>query len=176
LLERGLIRGYWIGPDGRQATLAFFHENELVGTAVIMGHPPWAFMQVVVESTVTSLDVETVRDLAASEIEVMTAFATVLAARVRYASRLLSVRSLGNIKERLAYDLLERASRSQLIVGRLEARATQSDLADSIGSSREVVSRALRVLRGAGIVETGQGVIRIEDPVRLAAIVRAFEM
>jgi CRP-like cAMP-binding protein len=81
---------------------------------------------------------------------------------------------LGNIRERLAYDLLDRACRSQLGVGRLEVPATHADLADSIGSSREVVSRALRDLRAARIVETAPGMVRVIDPLHLAAIVRAF--
>lgn len=97
-----------------------------------------------------------------------------LAAYVRSAARLIAVRSLGNIRERLAYDLLERACRSQLAVGRLDVKATQSDLADSIGSAREVISRALGTLRAEGIVETAPGTIRVILPMRLADIVRAF--
>ncbi|MEA2627981.1 MAG: Crp-like helix-turn-helix domain, partial [Chloroflexota bacterium] len=55
-----------------------------------------------------------------------------------------------------------------------EARATHEDLAYSIGSSREVVSRTLKGLRLAGIVETAPGRTRVLNPVRLAAIARAF--
>ncbi|HZK75065.1 MAG TPA: helix-turn-helix domain-containing protein [Clostridia bacterium] len=87
---------------------------------------------------------------------------------------MIAVRSLGNISERLAFDLLERACRSQLAVGRLEARATHQDLAGSIGSSREVVSRALKGLRDDGIVETAPGMTRVLDSVRLAQIVRTL--
>jgi CRP/FNR family transcriptional regulator len=86
----------------------------------------------------------------------------------------IAVRSLGNIRERVAFDLLERSFQSLLLVGRLEARATQADLADSIGSSREVVSRTLGVLRNEGIIETSPGLVRVLDPLRLEAIVRAF--
>lgn len=82
--------------------------------------------------------------------------------------------SLGTIPERLAFDLLERASRSQLSLGRLDAKGTQQDLADSFGSSREVVSRALKELRAAGIVETAPGLTRVLDSIRLADIVRTF--
>lgn len=81
---------------------------------------------------------------------------------------------LGNIPERLAFDLLERATVTQLSLGRLEARATHQDLADSIGSSREVVSRTLKELLAAGIVETAPGLTRVLDPVRLADIVRTY--
>jgi len=84
------------------------------------------------------------------------------------------VGSLGSIPERLAFDLLERASRSQLSLGRLEAKGTNQDLADSIGSSREVVSRALKGLRAAGIIETAPGMTRVLDPIRLADIVRTY--
>ncbi len=174
LLERGLARGYSSVPDGRQATVTFFHAHDLVGGITLISHAPRIYVQAVVDSTMATLDVEIARELAMTETEVTIAIATHLAARIRNAFQLIAVRSLGNIRERVAYDLLDRACRFQLESGRLEARATHSDLADSIGSSREVVSRALRDLRVAKIVETAPGMVRVIDPIRLAAIVRAF--
>jgi CRP/FNR family transcriptional regulator, anaerobic regulatory protein len=174
LLEQGLVRVFCSVPDGRQATVAFSHPNEVIGGTTIAGQAPATYCQVVVESVLVALDVDHVRALMAREIEVALASTTHLAAVVRNAFRLIAVRSLGNIAERTAYDLLERACRSQLAVGRLEIRATHADLADSIGSSREVVSRALRRLRSLGILETSPGLVRVADPERLAGIVRAF--
>jgi CRP/FNR family transcriptional regulator, cyclic AMP receptor protein len=174
LIESGLARTFWYVPDGRQATMAFTHPTELVGVTTIMGDLPWLFLQVITESRMTILDIEAVRNLAAAEVEVSKAVGAHLLRRLREAYRLIAVRTLGNIKERVAYDLLDRAAQSQLVVGRLEVRATQADIADSVGSSREVMSRALRDLRVAGIVETVPGIIRVIDPGRLAAIVRAF--
>jgi CRP/FNR family transcriptional regulator, cyclic AMP receptor protein len=174
VVERGLARVYAGVPDGRQATVAFVHRNELAGGTAIVSHPPRVHIQVVINSTLTILDMDNVRTLAASEPDVCKAVAVHLAARVRSDFMLISVRSLGNIRERVAYDLLDRACQSQLIVGRLEVTATHANLADSIGSSREVVSRALRDLRVAGIVETAPGRVRVIDPARLAAIVRGF--
>jgi CRP/FNR family cyclic AMP-dependent transcriptional regulator len=174
LVERGLARMYWSLPDGRQATISILRPTELVGGATAIGHPPWLFLQVITQSTLTILDVNVVRKLVATELEVSAAISAHLAMRVRDAYRLIAVRSLGNIRERMAYDLLDRACKSQLTVGRLEVAATQADIADSIGSSREVMSRALRELRAGGIVETAPGLIRVLDPERLAAIVRAF--
>ncbi|HLQ15490.1 MAG TPA: Crp/Fnr family transcriptional regulator [Candidatus Eisenbacteria bacterium] len=173
VIERGLARCYWSVPDGRQATVAFLHPKELVCPTII-GDPACTFVQVVTESALTSLDPETVRDLAASETEVSAAMSAHLSMRVRAAHRLIAIRSLGSIRERVAYDLLDRASQSQLVVGRLEVRATQADIADSIGSSREVISRALTSLRAKGIVETAPGVVRILAPSLLASIVGAF--
>jgi CRP/FNR family transcriptional regulator len=174
ICDRGLVRAYWNVPDGRQATLGVGHARELVGATAIARHAAPVFVQVVVESVLTMLDVEIVRNLAKTEVEVAAALATHLAARVNDAFGVIAVRSLGSITERLAFDLLERAFESQLAVGRLEVRATHANLADSIGSSREVVSRALNSLRDAGIIETATGLVRLLDPIRLAAIVRTF--
>jgi len=174
LIEQGLIRVFSTVPDGRQATVAYSRSTELLGATTIMGQTPSVYSQVVVESTLITLDLDLVRRLVVEEPDIALAVATHLAVVVRHAFRLIAVRSLGNIPERTAFDLLERACRSQLAVGRLEIRATHADLADSIGSSREVVSRALRRLRSLGMLATSPGLVRVMDPERLAAIVRAF--
>ncbi len=176
LVERGLARAYTSVPDGRQASVTFFHSHELIGGTSIASRPPKIYVQVVVKTTMTCLQVETVRELAKTENEVIAAVATHLASRIRSAYRLVAIRTLGDIRQRLAWDLLERACRTQLELGRLEARVTQSDLADSIGSAREVVGRTLSGLRKDGIVETAPGLVRVIDPLRLAGIVRAFAL
>jgi CRP-like cAMP-binding protein len=56
----------------------------------------------------------------------------------------------------------------------MSIKATHSDLGHSIGSSREVVTRALTFLRNDEIVSTTPGRIVVRDPVRLAAIIRRF--
>jgi CRP/FNR family transcriptional regulator, cyclic AMP receptor protein len=174
VIERGLARLYWTVPDGRQTTTAFLYPTELVGGVTLLGHSPVMFMQALTETTLISLDVQAVRELAATEIEVATAISNHFGMRARAAYGLVAIRTLGTIRERVAYDLLNRASQSQLVVGRLEVNATQADLADSIGSSREVVGRALRELRLLGIVETAPAVVRVLDPARLADSVMAF--
>ena len=180
LLEKGLARVFMSGRDGREATVAFIHPGNLVGARnLIRGipvdrEPPLTGVQAVIDSTFLLLDLVAVRRLAATDIDVITAIATHLAQRVHYDLRVVAVRTLGTVSERLAFDLLDRASKSQLADGRLEARATHEDLALSIGSSREVVGRSLKELCSAGIVETAPGLTRVLDPARLAAFVRAF--
>ena len=180
LLDKGLARVYMSARDGREATVAFVHPGNLVGARnLIRGipiehDPPLTGVQAVVDSTLTLLDIEKVRRLAASDIDVMTALATHLAQRVHYDLLVVAVRTLGTVSERLAFDLLDRASQTQVADGRLEASATHEELAYSIGSSREVVGRNLKELRAAGIVETSPGKTRIVRPERLAAMIRSF--
>jgi CRP/FNR family cyclic AMP-dependent transcriptional regulator len=61
--------------------------------------------------------------------------------------------------------------RREVTVGRpqdrLVARVTQQELADAVGSVREVVARALRDFRLAGLVATGPDTVLIVDPRRL---------
>jgi CRP/FNR family transcriptional regulator len=47
------------------------------------------------------------------------------------------------------------------------ADVSQQELADAVGSVREVVARALRDLRAAGIVGTSTDSVEILDPVQL---------
>jgi CRP-like cAMP-binding protein len=175
VVDRGLARVFATVEDGRQATVTFVHENELGGATAIASPRPNVQIQTVIESTLTMLDMERLRNLAASDNEVCAAIAAHLSGRVQAAFKLLAVRSLGTIKERVAWDLLDRSCQSQLTVGRLEAYARHADLADDIGSSREVVSRALGELRAAGIVETVPGIVRVIQPLGLSAIVRGFQ-
>jgi DNA-binding transcriptional regulator LsrR (DeoR family) len=48
------------------------------------------------------------------------------------------------------------------------ALVSQQDLANSVGSVREVVARVLAELRSEGLVRTSPGRIDILDPVRLS--------
>jgi hypothetical protein len=125
-------------------------------------------------STLTFLDLETARSVASREIEVVCALATVLAAFGRYSVRRFAVRSLGNIPERLAFELLERASRSHF----LSAASTQEariKISPIQWSSREVVSRALKGLRTAPHRRNRSwSDARVLDPICLANVVRTL--
>ena len=80
-----------------------------------------------------------------------------------------AVNAFGSVRQRVAAHLLDLASDRQRPGGRLVARVSQQKLADAAGSVREVVARALRDLRAAGIVATAADSIVILDPARLYA-------
>jgi CRP/FNR family transcriptional regulator len=63
--------------------------------------------------------------------------------------------------------LLDLASSQQGPRGPLVAHASQQELADAVGSVREVVARVLRELRLAGLVATLPDGVRILDPTGL---------
>jgi CRP/FNR family cyclic AMP-dependent transcriptional regulator len=77
--------------------------------------------------------------------------------------------AFANVRQRIARHLLDLASDQQR-PGLLVAPISQQELADAVGTVREVVVRVLRELRGVGVVQTGRDGIVILDPERLAGI------
>jgi CRP/FNR family transcriptional regulator, cyclic AMP receptor protein len=176
IVEHGLIRIFWSDPDGRQATVAFIGSRQLLGGAITVTGDQWqgGSAQAVVDTTLLNLNVTAVRRAADEELDVSHALSLDLATLVRMAFRTIIVRTLGSVSQRLAYDLLERACQKQLETGRLEASVTHADLADSIGSSREVVSRALKDYRAAGIIQTSPRCVRVVKPLMLFQTVKSY--
>jgi CRP/FNR family cyclic AMP-dependent transcriptional regulator len=174
VVESGLVRIFVRSADGRQASFAYVHSHSFYGAPTILGVGMSTSAQTLIETRLIRLDAGHVSALFEEDLEVAKALAHVMASRIGQAARLVTVRSLGTVRERLAYDLLERAS-DQLLRGDASSlRVTHEDLAESIGSAREVVSRALAELRKSGVVNAAHGVVSVLDVERLAAIVEGL--
>ena len=176
IVSRGLVRLYYQDREGRQATVLFASEGALLGAVNMFGLLPNLFAQAVADTSTIALNPRVVNKQVVEDLATTRAFATYISRRLRKTYELVALRTLGSIRERLAYDLLERSSKAQLATGRLEIAVGQAELAESIGSSREVASRALAVLKSEGIVATGRKVIRVLDPKALDDIVRDFSV
>ena len=174
IVTRGIVRIYFQDAEGRQATVLFGHPGSMLGIINILGEIPQLFAQAIVRASAIQLDHRVLHDLIDRDLSTAKVVAGYLATRLRRTLELVGLRTIGSIRERLAYDLLDRASRVQLETGRLIVEATQAELADSIGTSREVAARELAVLRSEGMITTVRGMVRIESPIRLANIVRDF--
>jgi len=76
------------------------------------------------------------------------------------------------VRERVARHLLDLAAQEARVTGEappvLTVPVTQRQLAESVGTVREVVVRVLRDLREAGVVRTHADHIDVVDPVRLS--------
>lgn len=79
----------------------------------------------------------------------------------------LAEASFGSLRSRLARHLLERMADAEEPI----VEATHQELADSIGTVREVVARLLAALREAGLVTTSRGIVAIRSPEGLAALI-----
>ena len=83
--------------------------------------------------------------------------------------------AFATVRQRVARQLLDLASTHQHDGdpnGELAVRITQQDLAEAVGTVREVVVRTLRQLRDAGAVRTERDRIVLLDPAQLTEEVK----
>jgi CRP/FNR family cyclic AMP-dependent transcriptional regulator len=170
ILDAGLVRLYLSSSDGRQTTVRYAHPGELMGGLLVMGGVFDGSAQMVQDSTVIHLDLPAVRRQLLVDPALAEAIAADLALRYTHAVRTIGVHAFGSVVQRVAFDLLDRACLSQLSTGILDAQVSQQQIADGIGSARQVVTQALAELRTRGLVATTHRHVTIIDPMRLEAL------
>jgi CRP/FNR family cyclic AMP-dependent transcriptional regulator len=169
LVVRGLIRVYLSSPEGRQVTVRYARPGDVLGIAVLVGGPANTGVQTIQPSSVLRISARLLMSAAQSDPRVSLAVAEELNRRLYEVLEQIAVNAFGSVRQRVAAHLLDLASDRQRPNGRLVARVSQQELADAAGSVREVVARALRDLRIAGIVATTSDSVVILDPGRLYA-------
>jgi CRP/FNR family cyclic AMP-dependent transcriptional regulator len=170
LVVRGLIRVFLSSPEGRQVTVRYARPGDVLGIAVLVGGPADTSVQTVEPSSVFRISARTLTAAARRDPRVSWAIAEELNRRLYDVLEQTAVNAFGSVRQRIAVHLLDLASDGQRVRGRLEAHVSQQELADAAGSVREVVARALRDLRMAGIVATTAESVVILDPARLHAL------
>jgi CRP/FNR family transcriptional regulator len=169
LVVRGLIRVYLSSPGGRQVTVRYARPGDVLGIAVLVGGPANTSVQTLEPSSVFRISARTLTAAARQDPRVSWAIAEELNRRLYGVLEQTAVNAFGSVRQRVAVHLLDLASDRQRPQGSLVANVSQQELADAAGSVREVVARALRDLRVAGIVATAADRIEILDPARLYA-------
>src|SRR5215475_3927855 len=169
LVVRGLIRVYLSSPEGRQVTVRYARPGDVLGIAVLVGGPASTGVQIVEASSVFRISARVLNAAARRDPRVSWAIAEELNRRLYEVLEQTAVNAFGSVRQRVAAHLLDLASDRQHPRGRLVARVSQRELAEAAGSVREVVARALRDLRVAGIVATTADSVVILDPARLYA-------
>ena len=170
VLLTGLARTYLSAGDGRQFTLRYVREGDIFGNisgSTAMRAPLSA--AAVTDCTLLEMDRTTMKGLVWNDARVGACLIMEMNLRLQDTVAALAANTLGSMHERVAWHLLDLAIEAP-DGGRLVAWVTQQQLADHLGTAREVVARALRGLREAGIVVTEKGRMEICDPVRLSAI------
>jgi CRP/FNR family transcriptional regulator, cyclic AMP receptor protein len=170
LVVQGLIRVFLSSPEGRQVTVRYARPGDVLGIAVLVGGPADTSVQTVEPSSVFRISARTLTAAARRDPRVSWAIAEELNRRLYDVLEQTAVNAFGSVRQRIALHLLDLASDGQRPHGRLEAHVSQQELADAAGSVREVVARALRDLRTAGIVATTAESVVILDPAQLHAL------
>jgi CRP/FNR family transcriptional regulator, cyclic AMP receptor protein len=166
LVLDGLIRVYLTSPEGRQVTVRYARRGEVLGAPLVVGGSVDVRGQALVASTLVMLNVHTLRDLARGDAAVAWAVAEEVTRRLFAVLEAFGSTAFGTVRERVARHLLDLAAERQR-GAKLLAPVSQQELADAVGTVREVVARVLRELRDAGLVETTRGGVLVIDPAGL---------
>jgi CRP/FNR family cyclic AMP-dependent transcriptional regulator len=169
IVVSGLVRAYVRARDGRTMTVRYCRPGALIGVVSLFASPfslP-ATIQVVTDADLLALRPSMVRRASESDPRVARALLDELSERVLSFIAEIPGSAFATVRQRVARHLLDLASESQT-GSELWAAIGQQDLADAVGSVREVVVRALRELRQDDLLETRRDGILLLDPERLS--------
>lgn len=165
----GQLRVYTLSPDGHEATLYSINPGETCVLALNcifndLLYPAWveagaATRVAVIPGTVFRALFDTEPSIRNMTVQ---AFSTVV---FRLMSELEGIHSY-KLEGRLCNFLLLHASTEGVV------RMTQQEIASHLGTTREVIARALGQLASKGHLKTSRNRIAVHDPVRLAAQVK----
>ena len=170
LVVAGLLRIFVVAPDGRTLTVRYCRAGDLLGFASLF-HEPYLMLgsiQAVEVADVLALRPAVVRRLAETEIAVARVLIAELSERVVSFVAEIPGNMFASVRQRVVRHLLDLATDQQRGTD-LVARISQQELADAVGTAREVVVRVLRDLRSEGLVTTGRDRITILAPSALYA-------
>ncbi|CAM3932067.1 Crp/Fnr family transcriptional regulator [Deinococcus frigens] len=166
LVLSGLARVFMMSAQGRQITVRYAHRGDLLGVAALLAGPPPASVQALTDCELLHLDAAFLRELAGREASVALLLAEETARQLYGVLAVLAGQAFGSVRQRLAWHLLELAA-EQPEASPFTVPGSQQELADAVGSVREVVARTLQDWRASGVVATGPGGVQILDPAAL---------
>src|SRR5262245_49325681 len=165
---QGLLRVYMHAGDGRQVTVRYVRAGDLLGVPALIAGPAPVFVQAVTAGDAFFFDVDRVKHAALTDASLAWALAREAAHRLYDVLEELAGNTFASVRQRVARHLLDLAASRPGVNRTLAASVNQQDLANSVGSVREVAARVLAEVRAERLGRTSPGRVEILDPVRLS--------
>jgi CRP/FNR family transcriptional regulator, cyclic AMP receptor protein len=170
LVVSGIVRGFVTAPDGRTMTVRYCRPGALLGvmSLFIPGFAMRGSVQALVDAELLALSPGVASRAAERDVRVTLAFLHEQSERAFGFLYEVPGSAFATVRQRVARHLLDLASEGapapELVVS-----VSQQQLAEAVGTVREVIVRVLRELRAAGVLRTERNRIVILDPARLIA-------
>ena len=169
LVVEGLIRVSMVSDEGRRVTVRYARRGDVLGVPVtVSGSAPVDAHAVTAAATVSTRP-GVLTELARRDPRIGLWMADELASRVDGLLQELAMNAFWPVRRRLGRHLLDLAAGEQQGEALL-VTASQQELADAVGTVREVVARTLAGLRADGLIATDSEGIRLLDPDALARL------
>lgn len=169
----GMARVFISTTSGRQVTLRHARTGGSIGVGALLGEGTVS-AQAVTPCDVLSLDTEHVLRLARENASLAFAIAEETSLRLRETYREMAIREAGSVRQRLARQILHFAGQDDP-KDPLALEMSHEEIADAIGSAREVVSRHLARFQAEDMLALERGRIRVVDPIRLDSTARQLD-
>jgi CRP/FNR family transcriptional regulator len=168
IVRLGQARAISSHGDGRTITLATFGPGDIFGElAMFEDELRSATVEAIEPTSVVGVLGPDMRRLMSEHHEIAMRLVIALGRRLRETNHRLSRQSFQTVQSRVAVVLSELVAQ-QIAAGNgtkdVLVTATQADLAQLAGSSRESASRFLAVLERAGVISQGRGRLVVHDP------------
>jgi CRP-like cAMP-binding protein len=168
VVREGRARAVRTHGDGRTITLARFGPGDIFGElAMFEDERRSATVEAIEPTSVVGVLGPDMRRLMGEHPEIATRLVIALGRRLREMNERLSRQSFQTVQSRVAVVLSELVEQ-EIAAGKDGAdvlvTATQADLAQLAGSSRESASRFLAVLERAGVISQGRGRLVVHNP------------
>jgi CRP/FNR family transcriptional regulator len=165
LVARGLLRIVRTAVDGRTITQRYMRRGDVGGIAMAFTDRKGRATgrcDAIMQTVVYEFSGETWRLVAQRDARVAVALLSDLGRVAEDQIEHMANRALASMRQRVVGQLLDAAEGPDVI-----APVTQQQLADGVGSAREVVARVLHDLREERLVATRVGSVVLLDPERL---------
>ena len=152
ILLRGRVKVYSSGEDGREVVYTTLGAGEYFGEMTLDGGPHSASVMTLEPCTCVVVSGANVRDFLATHPDFALHLVRKLIALVRRSTDTVKRLALDDVYTRvskLLRELAEPDAQGRLVVGQ---RLTQQDIAERVGSSREMISRIFKQLTLGGYV------------------------
>lgn len=167
LIVTGMARSYTTSSAGRRIAARYWGPGQVVGLTSVVLHGAPSGVEVVRRGSLLRLDPTMLERLGQTDAAVAWIVAQELARRMAEGFTDRIPQTFGSVRVRVAWHLMQLAESRG---GRLVARATQQELADSVGSVREVVARVLLAMTDDGLIAREGSTLVVVDPDRLGRL------
>ena len=168
IVRQGHARAIRAHGDGRTLTLAHFGPGDIFGElAMFDDERRSATVEAVDDLDVLGIPGVDMRSLLVRFPDIAVKLVIALGRRLRAANERLARQSFQTVQSRVAAvlaQLVDQARAEGAGEGDVLVTATQTELAQLAGSSRESASRFLAVLERAGVISQGRGRLTVHDP------------
>ncbi len=157
LVLSGLYRMQYEEESGKSVTVRFIGPDEFMGIPAMVGGQVQLITEALTDGKLWVISMEPFRKIVKESQHLSWLVAEEVGRRLYSSLTDQIYHQCRNVKDRLLYQLREIASKLKAGPdGQILVPLKQQDLADGIGTSREVVARALKELKEEGLLETSR--------------------